>query len=202
MRVYFAADNQAEEKKQKIFARIIDILSRAGVLVCSSLNDDNLAGFSSQDLEKIEQAGEVLLEKMDGLIIEGSRPLPEAGYLFALALAHRQPILYLSEKGRPINKNLQQLKADKNTGGLIRLENYNEDNLENIILAFLQSLESGAGREIPTIKFTLRITPRIERYLHWKTHNTKITKADFLRTQVEKMIDSDEGYRKSVGKRK
>ena len=166
----------------------------------SNLADKNISGFSNQDLEKINQAGEVLLEKMDALIIEGSRPLPESGYLIAIALAHHKPILYLSEKGKLINKNLLHLQKDKSTAKFLQLQYYTEKNLEKIILDFLQTVEKGEGHEAPTIKFTLRINSRIERFLHWKTHNTPISKADFLRGLIEKLIDQDEEYQKFVKK--
>ncbi len=196
MRIYFTADNQAEEKLQTRFSKIISILSNAGVLVMSNLADKNLSGFSSQDLEKIEQAGEIMIEKMDALIIEGTRPVPESAYLIAIALTHQKPILYISEKGKLINKNLIHLQKDKNTAKYLSLQYYTENTLENSILNFLQNVEHGEGREAPTIKFTLRITPRIERFLQWKTHNTKITKADYLRDLIEELIDKDEDYKK------
>ena len=201
MRIYFTADNQAPEPMQKVFLQIIDILSQAGVLVLSNLAAKNISGFSSQDLEKIDQAGEVMLEKMDALIIDGTRPLPESGYLIAIALAHQKPILYLSQKGRLINKNLVHLQKDKNTAKFLFLEYYNQNDLANLILEFLQKVEKGEGREMPSIKFTLRVTSRIERYLHWKTHNTKISKADFLRNLIDNLIDQDENYKKFVDKR-
>ena len=200
MRIYFTADNQAEEKLQKRFSRIIEILNDAGVLVMSNLADVNLSGFSSQDLEKMNQAGEGVMEKMDALIIEGTRPIAESAYLVAIALAHQKPILYFAEKGKTINKNLVHLQKDKNTGKFLGLKYYTENILEKTLLDFLQTIEQGEGREAPTIKFTLRITPRIERFLHWKTHNTKKTKADFLRELIEKLIDEDQDYKKFVGK--
>ncbi|MAF13639.1 MAG: hypothetical protein CMI53_01970 [Parcubacteria group bacterium] len=201
MRIYFTADNQAEDRLQKRFSQIVSILNDAGVLIMSNLAEKNVTGFSSQDLEKIEQTGEVLLEKMDGLVIEGSKSLAESGYLIAIALTHKKPILYLSEKGKQINKNLQHLKKDKNTAKYLNLEYYTDNSLHKIILEFLQKVEKGEGREVPNIKFTLRITSRIERYLHWKTHNTKTTKADFLREWIERLIDDDEGYQKFIGRR-
>lgn len=201
MKFYFAANNQAEERLQQQFSSIIKIINDAGVLVMSNIADKNVGGFTSQDLEKISQSGEVLLEKMDALVIEGSSPVAESGYLIAIAMAHHKPILYLAEKGKTIDKNLQLLQKDKNVGQFLRLQNYTDKTLESIILDFISSAEKGEGHETPTIKFTLRITNRIERYLHWKTHNTKISKADFLREMIEKMIDTDEEYKKYISKR-
>jgi len=202
MRIYFAADNQAEERLQKRFSDIIEVLSNAGVLVSSNLADKNLVNFSSQDLEKISQAGETILEKMDGLVIEETKSLAESGYLIALALAHKKPILYLLEKGKTVNKNLLHLKNDKSITKLLNLKNYTEKDLEQIILEFLGEVEKGEGKQLPNIKFTLRVTSRIERYLHWKTHNTKLSKADFLRELIKKLIDQDDDYKKFSNQRR
>ncbi len=201
MRIYFTADNQAEEKLQKKFSKIISILSNGGVSVMSNLANENLSGFSHQDLERIDQAGEILLEKMDALIIEGTNSTPENAYLIAIALAHQKPILYLSDRGKPTSKNLIHLQKDKNTSKFLYLKYYTEKTLEKDILDFLGIIEKGQGYESPTIKFTLRITSRIERYLHWKTHNTKISKADFLRELVEELINRDENYKKFTSKK-
>lgn len=201
MRIYFAADNQAEEKFQKRFSKIIDILTNAGVLVMSNLIDKNITGFSSHDLEKMDASGEGMLEKVDALMIEGTRPLAESGYMIAIALAHKKPILYLSDKSKQINQNLMHLKKDRGTAKLLSLEYYTEATLEKVILDFLQKAEKGESHQAPNIKFTLRITPRIERYLHWKTHNTKISKADFLRELIERLIDDDANYLKHINKR-
>ncbi|MBU1118546.1 GAF domain-containing protein [Patescibacteria group bacterium] len=51
----------------------------------------------------------------------------------------------------------------------------------------------------PTIKFTLRISKEIERYLSWKINNTDKTKADFLREVItEDLIADDEEYQKFI----
>ena len=67
------------------------------------------------------------------------------------------------------------------------------------MLEFIDIIETGELRkEVPTIKFTLRFTPRAERYLRWKTHNTKVSKADFLRNLIDASINSDENYQKNL----
>ena len=198
MKVYFTADNQAEQDLQERFSRIVDIMNSVGVLVMSNLAQKNISGFSSQDLEKIGQTGEMLLERMDALIIEGSRPIPESGYLIAIALAHKKPILYLLEEGKKANKNLLHLQNDKNTVKFLKLKNYTEESLEKVLIDFLRVAERGEGKESPTIKFTLRVTPRIERYLRWKTSNSKLSKADYLREMIDDIIDSDDDYQKFI----
>ncbi|OGY45769.1 MAG: hypothetical protein A3A24_01985 [Candidatus Buchananbacteria bacterium RIFCSPLOWO2_01_FULL_46_12] len=200
MRVYFAADSQAEQKFQERYSKIIDALNGAGVLVMSNLAQQNVSGFSGPDLEKINQSGEVMVEKMDALVIEGSRSLPESGYLIAIALAHGRPILFLTEKGTPANKNIAYLQKDKVTDKLLQIKSYTDSGLNQILVDFLALVEQGEGKEVPNIKFTLRITSRIERYLQWKTHNTKLSKADYLRNVIEDLIDADESYQNFIGR--
>ena len=200
MRIYFAADNQAESKLQQRFSRVVDTLNSAGVLVMSNLAERNLSNFSGADLEKIDQSGEILIEKVDALIVEESKPLAESGYLIAIALAYRKPILYLLEQGKQFNKNLLHLTTDKQTATLLHLKHYTDRSLEQTLIDFLAAVEQGGGREFPSIKFTLRITSRIERYLQWKTNNTKLSKADYLRNVIEDIIAHDEGYQRFISR--
>jgi len=198
MKIYFAADSGADQKFQRRYSKIIDTLSGAGVLVLSNLAQQNVSGFSGVDLERINQSGEAMIEKMDALIVEGSRQLAESGYLIAIALAHNKPILYLTEKGRPVNKNITFLQKGKGPAKLINIQSYNDSDLDKVIGDFLQAVEVGEGKEIPDIKFTLRITSRIERYLQWKTLNTKMAKADYLRNLIEDLINHDQDYKRFV----
>ena len=201
MKIYFAADSQAPEIFQKRFSQIVDWLNRAGITVMSNLVQKNIAGFSSQELEKIDQAGTGPIDQMDALIIEGSRPLAESGYLIAVALAYKKPILYLTQKNQPANKNLLHLQKDANVAKLLRLKNYSDQTLEKILVEFLPLVERGEGRETAAIKFTLRLTRRTERYLQWKTNNTKLTKADYLRQVIEDLLRQDKDYQKFIAER-
>lgn len=199
MKIYFSGNQNANYIWQKRFNEIIRILSQAGVLVISNLqsNDDI---FKSES-EPAGQQNEILLKKVDGVIIEGTQPTFENGHLIALALAHQKPILYLSEKDKPIDKNLLLLRKERKITSLLKLENYTSQSLEKKILEFLQIIEQGVGKEAPNIKFTLRINSKIERYMQWKAHNSKLSKADFLRLKIEELIDQDENYQKYIGKK-
>lgn len=198
MRIYFFSGSE----NQVIPGKIVEFLNKAGALVMSNLKKDDLFEFSEKDLSKFDQNGEFLLDKMDGLVIAGGAVLAETGYMVALAITHKKPILYLLEKGQEVDGHLKSLMADKEIAKILTVEFFAENNLENKILDFLYLIETGKGKELPTIKFTLRITSRIERYLHWKTHNTKLSKADFLREMIEKQIDQDGEYQKYVLKNK
>lgn len=49
-------------------------------------------------------------------------------------------------------------------------------------------------REVPTIKFTLRFTPRSSRYIAWKAKQKKYSKADYLRRIIDDQIQKDDEY--------
>lgn len=198
MKIYFSGNQNANYIWQKRFNEIIRILSQASVLVISNLQSND--GIFKSENESASQQNEILLKKVDGVIIEGTQPTFENGHLIALALAHQKPILYLSEKDKPIDKNLLLLGKEKKITKLLKLENYTSQNLEKKILEFLQIIEQREGKEAPSIKFTLRITSKIERYLQWKTKSSKLSKADFLRRKIEKLIEEDEGFQKYIQK--
>ncbi|MBU1164336.1 hypothetical protein KKA15_02105 [Patescibacteria group bacterium] len=194
MRIYFSA-NESQNLRSR-YQKIIDILVMSGNSVMSNLELDKSARFSDTDVEKFRAAGQTLLEQMDSLVIDATIKSPENGYLVALALTHKKPTLFLHEKGTDVDSNLLSLQKDKNTAAFLVLQDYQEEKLKKYLLEFLQFAEKKGGKEIPKIKFTLRITPKIERYLHWKTHNTKKSKADFLRERIDKMIEEDEEFRR------
>lgn len=137
-----------------------------------------------------------LLERVDAVVIEGTHPTPETGHLVALSLAYKKPILYLAERGHRIDAALQRLGQSKPAGELLRLVTYAPIQLAASVIEFIRRIERGAGATAPTIKFTLRITPAIERYLTYKTKGSATTKADFLRELIERLIADDADYRR------
>lgn len=202
MRVYFVGSSDAPQRLQKQFDTIITQLSSLGVTVLSNVISNKTSSLTTQDLQHIGQSGEVMIERIDGLIIDGTKPIDESGYLIALALTHKKPILYLAEQGKSFNNNLKHLEQNVATQSLLQLKHFTAQTIETIVAQFVENIEQGSGREKPNIKFTLRITPRIERYLQWKTHNTNISKADFLRDIIEDIIDDDTNYQRHLSKSK
>jgi hypothetical protein len=175
---------------------LVKTLQSAGVLVSSPLPEFNRSAFSNTDKERMEQAGAMLMEYVDGVIIEGTEPVPDSSYMVAMGLALQKPILYLTQNRNSVDKNLDTLYQHKPATALLHITEYTPDTLRKVLLNFIAIAERGSGREYPSIKFTLRITPRIERYLHWKTQNTELSKADYLRNVIEGIIERDPQYQK------
>ncbi len=194
MRTYFFSPLVSNEELDGYYRQIVGILKEAGVFVVAS-SDENNTDFKKEELESMQESGEILLDKMDCIIIEASQPDQEIGYLLAYAISQKKPLLYLYKKGTPEKIAFGYLNK-KNTPDYLRMASYTIQDLQQKVLQFVDEVGMGKGlKEKPTIKFTLRITSQMERYLDWKSKRKKKTKADFLRNILERMIEEDGDFR-------
>lgn len=184
MKVYFFTKRESKtEGLNEIAARVLKFFKDNGVLILSNL------------VERKHENEQLAFNNMDGLIVEGSESVAEAGYLIALSLAQEKPILYLLPRGEVLPDQLRTLLENKKLKKFFNLQYYNQRNLESVLADFIEIIETGElRREAPTIKFTLRFTPRTDRYLTWQSKKTKLAKADYLRKIIDEKIASDEEY--------
>ena len=105
---------------------------------------------------------------------------PDAGYLIALALAQGKRVLFLLPKGSILPDQLRGLQETAKLKKLLLLKYYGDRTLINQLVDFIDLIETGElRREVPSVKFTLRFTPRADRYLTWLNRKKRIKKADF-----------------------
>jgi len=194
MRTYFFSPLVSTEELDRYYRQIVGVLKEAGVFVVAS-SDENNTDFKKEELENMQESGEILLDKMDCIIIEASKTDQEIGYLLAYAISQKKPLLYLYKKGTPEKVAFGYLNK-KNTPDFIRMASYTIKDLQQKVLQFVDEVGMGKGlKEKPNIKFTLRITSQMERYLDWKSKRKKKTKAEFLRNILERMIEEDQDFR-------
>ena len=192
MKIYFYSKKEEDNKEQRA----------AHEIIFKFLNDNGLTVFSNL-LDKAGTEPQVSLENMNGLIIEGKGSAAEAGYLIALSLSQNRPLLYLLPKGKELPEQLRPLLNNDKLKKLFLFKYYSNRILWNILVDYLDIIETGElRREAPTVKFTLRFTPRVDRYLNWKSKRIKIPKTDFLRKLVDDLIKSDEEYQGQLRKGK
>lgn len=199
MKVYWYAPETESTAARERCALIAQILGRSGVEVISK--DQRVEEAFPDTYRQVERRGESFLDYVDACIIEGSEQDAEVGYLLAYAVAQKKPALLLVARGASARNPLATFgrQIPKN----LRLVFYDARSAEKILLSFLGALGQLAYQEVPSIKFTLRITPKIEQYLHWKTHNTETTKADFLRKVIlDDIIAQDEAFQRFLKKGK
>jgi hypothetical protein len=135
------------------------------------------------------------IEDIDACIVSGIENSMKTAYVTALALAQKKTVLCLIPKGERVHDGLAPLQQEKSIRRFFALAFYTPDSIRRIVQDFVAK-NTKPLEEIPSVKFTLRITPSIERYLQWKSQISGESKADFLRRAiVERIMSGDAEYR-------
>ena len=198
MKIFYCANldkmNNKEWEKKYIF--IHRFLVKNGVSLVSNVEKKMLKGEN-------EARKSISYDQIEAVIIEGTHIASDTVYIIATALAYKKPVLYLMEKGHQIPEQLSYIRKDKNLGKNFFLKFYKSagKEIETVIFDFLGLLESGSlMKEKVNVKFTLSISPRIERYLNWKTLNIKKSKAQYVRDILNKTATEDKIYKSFLKK--
>ncbi|MEK7540498.1 MAG: hypothetical protein AAB558_04600 [Patescibacteria group bacterium] len=135
------------------------------------------------------------LAPVDMLILEITEGNPDVNYLLAQAVLQQKPTLCLYKKNREPRDLLNYL-IKRGTPKCITTHAYSENSLANFVDRFLAAttLLPGHMEDTPSIKFTLRLTPQVDRYLEYKSKKVNRTKADLLRDWLRLRMDEDEEF--------
>jgi hypothetical protein len=198
MHVYFYAPPTKQSALREAYEAMKVALAQTDVYVSTNTDADEVQ-VSPEVLAESQRYDVPLLEQMDAFIIEGTSSDPEIGFLLAHAIAMKKPVLYLYQRGTSpmIFSRLSQRELPP----FVKVYAYDLEAISAKVLAFLKSIEGVVIREVPRIKFTLRVTSSIEEYLHFKTHNTKLSKADYLRERIEQQMAQDDSWAEYQQKR-
>lgn len=195
MRVYFFQAPPQKPRFTGVHQNILNVLDEKKLFYVTS-DGKNSVDLPQEELEALNKSGGSLLDKMDALVIEGSEPDADLGYLLAYAMSMRRPTLYLYDKDVS-NRGVLKYLGDRQVPSFIQVRSYSGDQVVAYVDQFLTSLVGEQADNEPTVKFTLRVTPAMERYLQWKAKKMGVTKADYLREQIEtQLIAQDEEYKK------
>lgn len=193
MKIYFYAAATAGLVYKKRFLNIIENIKLTEKTVITNLDRISIDSFR-EEYHLANLAGDLLIKKIDGLIIDDHAPLSETGYLMALALSYKKPILYLIEKGRVPDAIIDKIINDTRPEKLFKLKYYTVNNLEAQIAEFLKNIPENEA-EKAVIKFTLRLTADLDKYLTWRSKRSRTTKANIARKiLVEQIMRNDEKY--------
>lgn len=197
MNIYFFYSNK--EKIHPVLSRVDEVLRLSGNHLITNREKSELQ-FKQQDIAEARQSGQGLASRIHGFILDLSEPHQEAGYFLALAALYQRPCLCLFPRGYSsplIDHYIRQMKRSPR----IMFRAFTRGSIRQILQQFSDSIREGLvdKDDIPSLKYTLRISPRIDRYLRWKTANTEWRKADYLRNTIQGMMDKDEDYKKLSG---
>lgn len=134
--------------------------------------------FSDREWRRINAETLAAVQNADAVIIEASISSFSMGYLAAMALANKKPLLMLFSS-RP-----QPYILDSNNS-LKRAEIYqNNEDIRQIVTSFLKDIDIGANN----LRFNMVLDREIHNFLNWESVNTGKTKAQIVREVLKKHI--------------
>lgn len=187
MKIYFYSNQYLNNPDAK---DIMLYFKRAGADVSNNLSpsgEGSVAGGS--------------LDRVDAFVFQGEKLDTKASYLIALVLAQNKEVLCLLPRGAKLDASLKDLEADSKLAKKIHIELYDKVNLKEKVLSFLKIIDNGTIRNLFNIKYTLRISGKIADYLNWKSDKENIKKADWIRDQIQRVVQEDEEYQKFLKKK-
>lgn len=132
--------------------------------------------------------GKNLLSSVDAVIITCNIPTGEVNYLIASAVSNNKPLLCFVSDNNGIPEALQTFLKDYRNFGktILDIHTFSYSDFEDNLNVFIDKIVDIILTERPRIKFTLRITPAIDKYLSEKSAETGLSKADFVRDLIFK----------------
>lgn len=137
----------------------------------SHFSDSEWEDISNETLDSIQEA--------DAIIIEASIPSFNMGYLSAMALARKKPLLMLFN-------SLPQAHILDSNNSLRRAAVYHTDaELEKIIASFLRDVDVDTAK----LRFNMALDRETYNFLNWESVNTGKTKAQIIREVLKEQIN-------------
>lgn len=198
MKVHFGASTAQFDKYQEYYFRIRDYVVKEGHVMTRDwiqMHRHDLQ-HNPRKLEKIRESFDVIykdiikaLYKADVLITENTVPSFSNGHLMTLAIQRKIPVLVLHYKGGQ-ERYLKRSFLDGIDYENLIIKDYNENNLEEIIKAFLNKFENSIARH----RFHLVIDDIERKYIDWAGFKYGESRTRLIRKAIRKMIDEDKEY--------
>lgn len=133
---------------------------------------------SEEEWKSISNSTLLAIEEADAVIIEASTPSFSMGYISALTLAHKKPLLML------FNSQPQPYILDANNT-LRRAEVYsNAQQLKEVLVSFLDDVDVDGAK----LRFNMALDRETYNFLNWESVNTGKTKAQIVREVLKERI--------------
>lgn len=141
------------------------------------------------------QAVNYFLDQVDVLVVEMTDPSQMVHFVLAQAILANKPTLCLYQKNQPPRDILNYVRS-RNTPRLMKTFSYTPATLQHSVSHFVHAFDSDSKEhdDIPSIKYTLRLTPRIDRYLEWMSTQQSKSKANVIRFVLSQIASEDEDY--------
>lgn len=173
---------------QKTNGAIVKICAAAGV---ETLTREDVVQRHAQ-----RPRNELFLDNIDLFIINITKPSQEIHFILAQAILSEKPTLCVYGKNQTPAELMQYIRKPGPRRRNIRTFSYTAKTLETGIRNFIRLYDPAEQRseQIASVKFTLRLTPHIDRYLDWCVQKTGESKADMIRRLLEQKATADKKY--------
>lgn len=192
MKVYFACSSSDIQKHLDNYNLIREVIKQFKHIIVADwvervFNTKKTDQVSRRENTNIRDESIVAFNIVDALIADISIPSSSVGFQVGLALSKKIPVLCLYSENFGSKEAPQVINAINSP--LLVISEYNSKNVGSVVKKFLSNLP-----KTKLIKFNFIITPQIAEYLEWGSKNGEVSKSDFLREKVEKIIESDQEY--------
>jgi len=181
MRFLFNGKLNSENVIEPGSRTILELLQKTDVELVSNLITTN-----KDESVDLANTGLTLLSQFDAIILEVTDIEQQASYLLAQAVLQKKPTLCLYQKNK-VPRDLVQFLKQKHIPKDVHIKSYTPETVKKTFKTFLSSINARVEEiEIPSIRFTLRLTPSLDKFLAEVAKKQKVTKADYLRELLKK----------------
>lgn len=178
MQVLYNGKLNTQGKADQNSALILELLQKTDLDLTSNL-------LNNSDKEEPESLlhtmGVGMLGNFSAIILEVTEIEQQTSYLLAQAVLQKKPTLCLYQKNK-IPRQLVVFLKQKHIPKCIQIKSYSKDSVSKTIFDFLKNIDSEISEiEVPSIRFTLRLTPSLDEYLTQAADKAQVSKADYLR---------------------
>lgn len=162
--------------------------------LCEAYDATILTAEAVQQIEPID-VHEFFLDKIDLLILEITKPTQETQFVLAQALLAETPLLCLYAKNQTPRQLLEYIRK-KRVPRKVKTYAYLEHELPGVIDKFIRRFDPriNAEDDIPSQKFTMRLSPRLEHFIEWSAKQHGESKADAIRRLLTTSMEDDPRY--------
>lgn len=162
--------------------------------LCEAYDVAILTEEAVQQIEPID-VHEFFLDSIDLLILEITKPSQETQFVLAQALLAETPLLCLYAKNQTPRQLLEYIRK-KRAPRKVKTYAYLEHELPMVIDKFIRRFDPRVNAEddIPSQKFTMRLSPRLDRYIEWNAKRNSESKADSIRRLLTNSMEEDPTY--------
>ncbi len=164
--------------------------------ICVSNRAEVLTHEEAMSRRKHINQGLSFLDEVDLLILEVTSRSQDVQFILAHALLLQKPTLCLYVKNSPPRDVMSYVRKQPYPRS-IKTFSYTSETMPLAVRRFMgqHATDPYHREELPATKYTLRLTPRDDKYLQWLAKQHHTTKAKMLRHIIHELIEKDDAYR-------